>query len=99
MHYVTRAAPHAHKACSRQLIKYRRDVWQAGCSDPSQCRVVQQLWAIWLLQPGVSDVDHLSATATGLVTQRHNTVPMTECSVADDKTWRAHAVEDIIGYS
>jgi hypothetical protein len=42
---------------------------------------------------------HLSATATGLVTQRHSTIPMTECSVAGDKTWRAHAVEDIIGYS
>jgi hypothetical protein len=39
------------------------------------------------------------ATAMNLVTQRHNTVPMTECRVAGDKTRRAHAVEDIIGYS
>jgi hypothetical protein len=82
-----------------RLIKYRRDVWQAGWSDPSQCRVVQQLWAIGLLQPSVSDVGHLSATATGLVTQRHISVPMTECSVAGDKTRCAHVVEDIIGYS
>jgi hypothetical protein len=35
----------------------------------------------------------------GLVTQQHNTVLMTECRVAGDKTRCAHAVEDIIGYS
>jgi hypothetical protein len=35
----------------------------------------------------------------GLVTQWHNTALMTECWVAGDKTQRAHAVEDIIGYS
>jgi hypothetical protein len=51
------------------------------------------------LHPGASIVGHLSATTTGLVTQRHNTVPMTECMMAGDKTQRAHAVEDIIGYS
>jgi hypothetical protein len=51
------------------------------------------------LQPGTSIMGHLSATATGLVTQWHSTIPMTECSVAGDKTWSAHAVEDIIGYS
>jgi hypothetical protein len=97
---VIRAALHAHKACSRQLIKCRReDVWQAGCSDPSQCRVVQQPWAIGLLQPGVNDVGHLSATTTGLVMQWHSTVPMTKCSVAGGKTHRAQAVEDIIDYS
>jgi hypothetical protein len=96
---MTRAAPHAHKTCSRRLIKCRRDVWQTGCSDLSQCRVVQQLWATGLLQPSVSDVGHLSATTTGLETQRRNTVSKTECSVADDKTRLAHAVEDIIGYS
>jgi hypothetical protein len=39
---------------------------------------------------------HLSATATGLVTQQHITVPMTECRVAGDKTQHAHAIEDII---
>jgi hypothetical protein len=33
------------------------------------------------LQPDASVVGHLSATATGLVTQRHNTVPMNECRV------------------
>jgi hypothetical protein len=33
------------------------------------------------------------------VMQRHSTVLMTECRVAGDKTRRAHAVEDIIGYS
>jgi hypothetical protein len=99
MRYMTRAAPHARKVCSRRLIKYRRDVWQAGCSDPSQYRVVQQLWATGLLQPDVSNVGHLSATTTGLETQRHSTVSKTECSVAGDKTRRAHAVEDIIGYS
>jgi hypothetical protein len=52
-----------------------------------------------LLQPSVGYVGHLSATTTGLVTQRHSAVPMIECSVADDKTQRAHAVKDIIGYS
>jgi hypothetical protein len=52
-----------------------------------------------LLQPGVSDVGHLSAAAMGLVTQRHNIVLKTECSMAGDKTWLAHAVVDIIGYS
>jgi hypothetical protein len=40
----------------------------------------------------------LSATATGLVTQWHCTVLMTECSVAGDMTRCAHVVEDIIGY-
>jgi hypothetical protein len=93
------AALHAHKACSRRLIKCRRDVWQAGCSDLSQCRVVQQLWATGLLQPDVSDMGHLSATTTGLVTQRCSIVSKTECSVAGDKIRRAQAVEDIIGYS
>jgi hypothetical protein len=96
---VTSAAPHARKACNRWLIKCKRDVWQVGCSDPSQCRAVQQLWATGLLQPGVSDVGHLSATDMGLVTQRRSTVSKTECSVAADKTQRAHAVEGIIGYS
>jgi hypothetical protein len=61
--------------------------------------VVQQLWATGQLQPGASIMGHLSATAMGLVTQWHNTVPMTECRVAGNKTWRAHAVKDIIGYS
>jgi hypothetical protein len=65
----------------------------------SQCGVVQQLWATRQLQPGVNAVGHLSATATDLVTQRHSTAPMTECWVAGDKTRRAHAVEDTIGYS
>jgi hypothetical protein len=46
----------------------------------------------------VSDVGHLSATTMSLVMQRHSTVLMTECSVAGDKTQRAHAVEYIIGY-
>jgi hypothetical protein len=94
-HYATRAASHVRKACSRRPIKYRRDVWQAGHSGLSQCRVVQQLWATERLQPGVSAVGHLSATATGLVTQRHSTVPMIECRVACDKTCRAHVIEDI----
>jgi hypothetical protein len=31
--------------------------------------------------------------------QQRNIVLKTECSVADDKTQLAHAVEDIIGYS
>jgi hypothetical protein len=62
-------------------------------------RVIQQLWATGRLQPGVSVVGHLSATAMDLVTQRHNTLPMAECKVTGDKTRRAHAVEDIIGYS
>jgi hypothetical protein len=31
--------------------------------------------------------------------QWRNTVSKIECSVAGDKTWLAHAVEDIIGYS
>jgi hypothetical protein len=65
----------------------------------SQCRVVQQFWAIGQLQPGVSTEGHLSAAATGLVMQRYNTVPMIECKVAGDKTRCAHAVEDIAGYS
>jgi hypothetical protein len=82
-----------------RLIKYRRDVWQVGCSDPSQRQKVQRLWATGLLQPGVSDVGHLPAAAMSLVTQRHNTVSKTKYSVAGDKTWFAHAVEDIIGYS
>jgi hypothetical protein len=81
MRYVTRAAPHARKACNKRLIKCRWDVWQVGCSDPSQCQAVQQLWATGLLQPSVSDVGHLSATTMGLVTQRRNTVSKTECSV------------------
>jgi hypothetical protein len=98
-HYATRVASHARKACSRRSIKCRWDVWQAGCSDPSQCRVVQQLCATVRLQPSVSVVGHLSATTMCLVTQRHNTVPMAECRVAGDKTQRAHVVEDIIGYS
>jgi hypothetical protein len=96
---VTRAAPLARKACSRWLIKCRQDVWQASCRDLSQCREVQQLWATGLLQPGVSDVGHLSATTTGIVTQRRSTVSKTECSVAGDKTQLAQAIEDIIGYS
>jgi hypothetical protein len=95
---VTRVAPHTSKACIRRLIKCRRDVWQAGCSDPSQCREVQQLWATGLLQPDISDVGHLPATTTGLVTQRRNTVSKIECSVAGDKTRLAHVVEDIIDY-
>jgi hypothetical protein len=74
-------------------------VWQAGCSDPSQCQVVQQLWATGLLQLGVSGVGHLLATTMGLETQRRNTISKIECSVAGDKTRLAHAVEDIIGYS
>jgi hypothetical protein len=74
-------------------------VWQAGHSGLSQRRVVQQLWATGQLQPDISAVGHLSATATGLVTQRHITVPMTECRVAGDKIRRAHAIEEIIGYS
>jgi hypothetical protein len=61
--------------------------------------VVQQLWAIGLLQPGVSDVGHLSAAALGLVTQQRNTISKTECSVAGDKTQLTHTVEDTIGYS
>jgi hypothetical protein len=69
--YAIRAAPHARRACSRRPIKCRWDVWQADCSDLSQYRVVQQLWATGRLQPGVSTVGHLSDTATGLVTQRH----------------------------
>jgi hypothetical protein len=96
--YVTRVAPHTRKACIRRLIKCRREVWQAGCSDPSQCREVQQLWATGLLQPDISDVGHLPATTTGLVTQRRNTVSKIECSVAGDKTRLAHVVEDIIDY-
>jgi hypothetical protein len=74
-------------------------VWQAGCSDPSQCQAVQRLWATGLLLPDVSDMGHLSAVAMGLVTQWHSTVSKTECSMADDKTRLAHVVEDIIGYS
>jgi hypothetical protein len=65
----------------------------------SQCQVVQQLWATGRRQPGATTVGHLSGTATGLVMQWHNTVLMTECRVAGNKTRRAHAVEDIIGYS
>jgi hypothetical protein len=61
--------------------------------------VVQQLWATGLLQLGVSDVGHLKATTKGLVTQRHNTVLMIECSMTGDKTRRAHIIEGIIGYS
>jgi hypothetical protein len=41
---------------------------------------------------------HLSGTATGLVTQQHRAVPLTECRVAGNKTRLAHAVEDIICY-
>jgi hypothetical protein len=74
-------------------------MWQAGCSDQSQCRAVQQLWATGLLQSGVSDVGHLSTAAMGLVTQRYSTVSKTECSMAGDKTRLAHVVEDVIGYS
>jgi hypothetical protein len=74
-------------------------MWQEGHSGLSQCRVVQQLWSTGRRQPGVSAVGHLSATATGLVMQRHSIVPMTECRVVGDKTRHAHAVEDIIGYS
>jgi hypothetical protein len=51
-----------------------------------------------LLQPDVSDVGHLSATSTGLETQRRIIVSKTECSVVGDKTQLAHGVEDIIGY-
>jgi hypothetical protein len=32
-------------------------------------------------------------------TRQHSVTLLTECSVAGDKTRRAHAVEDIIGYS
>jgi hypothetical protein len=42
---------------------------------------------------------YLSATTTGLVTQRRSTVSKAECSVAGNKTQLAHAVEDIISYS
>jgi hypothetical protein len=42
---------------------------------------------------------HLSATATGLVTQQHITVTMTECRVTGDKTRCAHGAKDIIDYS
>jgi hypothetical protein len=68
-------------ACARISSKALRDkgcstrsqgVWQAGHSGLSQCRVVQQLWATVRLQPGASAMGHLSATATGLVTQPHS---------------------------
>jgi hypothetical protein len=62
-------------------------------------RVAGRLQRPVIVQPGVSDVGHLSATTTGLVTQRRSTVSKTECSMAGDKTRLAHAVEDIIGYS
>jgi hypothetical protein len=51
------------------------------------------------LQPCISTVGNLLATATGLVTQRHSTILMTEYRVAGDKTRRAHVVENIVGYS
>jgi hypothetical protein len=51
------------------------------------------------LQPSASTVGHLSGIAIGLVTQRHYTVPLTECRVAGYKTRHAHTVEDIIYYS
>jgi hypothetical protein len=73
-------------------------MWQAGFCDPSQCRAVQRLWAIGLLQLGVSDMGHLSAAAMSLVTQRHSSVSKTECSVAGDKIRLTHTVEDIISY-
>jgi hypothetical protein len=38
-------------------------------------------------------VGHQSATATGVVTQRHHAVPLTECRVAGNKTQYAHIVE------
>jgi hypothetical protein len=60
--------------------------------------VVQQLWATGLQQPGMIDMGHLSATTIGLVTQWHITVLMIKCSMAGDKTRRAHVVEDIISY-
>jgi hypothetical protein len=44
-------------------------------------------------------VGYLLATAMGLVTQQHDTVLMTECRVAGDKTRRTHVIEDIISYS
>jgi hypothetical protein len=44
-------------------------------------------------------VNHLSGIATGLVTQRRHTVPLTECTVADDNIRHAHIVEYIICYS
>jgi hypothetical protein len=87
------------KACSRRLIKCKRDVWQTGCSGPLQHQAVQRLWATGLLQHGVSDVGHLSAAAMGLVTQQRSTVSKTGCSMAGDKNRLAHIVEDIIGYS
>jgi hypothetical protein len=84
----------------KQVTHYcRRDIWQACHSALLQCRVVQQLWATGRLQLCASAVGHLSATVTGLVTQRHSPVPMTECRVADDMTRRAHAVENIVDYS
>jgi hypothetical protein len=51
------------------------------------------------LQCGTSVVGHLSATATGLVTQQHHTVLLTEYMVAADKTRYVHIVKDIICYS
>jgi hypothetical protein len=80
---------------------------QPGHSGLPQCRVVQQLWAgsavrqvaTVRLQSDASTVGHLSGTATGLVTQRHHAVPLTECMVAGYKTRHAHIVEDIICYS
>jgi hypothetical protein len=60
---------------------------------------IQRLWATGLLQPGVSDVGHLSAVAMGLVTRQCNTVSKIKCSVAGDKTRLTNVVEDIIGYS
>jgi hypothetical protein len=51
------------------------------------------------LQPGASVVGHLSATATGLVMQRHHAVPLTKYRVPSDKIRHTHAVEDIIYYS
>jgi hypothetical protein len=60
--------------------------------------VVRQATTVQL-QPGANTVGHMSGTATGLVTQRHHAVPLTECRVIGDKTRHAHAVEDIIYYS
>jgi hypothetical protein len=64
---------------------------QPAHSGLPQCWVVQQLWAggtvrqvaTVRLQPSASAVDHLSGPATGLVTQRHCTVPLAECRRED----------------
>jgi hypothetical protein len=70
---------------SRQCCQYPQDVWT--CIYSVATIRLQRDAALW------------TAPLQCQVTRQHDATLLTECSVAGDKTERAHTVEDIICYS